>query len=110
MLKRPVTRQYRVRIYGFTPLPPPLVGHPGDETRTSESSYRRSVMVVEFCLSLPFCYWVIFFYVAVRTNRIVDFPQRAPREGSARPQRDRAIAMTSRIAGRTRHLLGSAAS
>ena len=29
----------------------------------------------------------------LRTNIIVDFPQRAPREGLARPQRDRAIAI-----------------
>ena len=49
-----------------------------------------------------------FFYVAVRTDRIVDFPPRAQREGFTRPQRDRAITMAIRTNTRTPQTLGSA--
>ena len=53
--------------------------------------------------------------VPVQYNRVSHFRVFAlsaapPREGSARPQLDRALAITNRIAGRTAHLLGSAPS
>ena len=57
------------------------------ETRTSRNRNRINARRVMFLRGGP------------HTHRIVDFPQRAPRETSAHFQRDRAIAMTSRSIG-----------